>query len=410
MSSEEQYKYIEDKIIEAANASDHAFNESSWKKMEALLDQKKDKRRPFSWIFSSLILGVLILGGGIIYRAVNKNERSGKTGNQVSIKNTDKQIQPSSNGTGDVATLQQTALPGTKTNNITATADNYNRDNKNIYKSKVKYALQVTVPELENGTDKTENKTGSIIDIADTKKITDQKEANITELEKVNKPDMDLGKTVTVTKTENKKDKKQKSNAGFYLLAAAGMEANATKLLTFTNSSITPVYGVGLGYQFNRRLSVQTGFYAGAKKYIAGPNDYNTKAGSYLATVKIVNVDANCMVYEVPVIVQYNLRSKAKVNYYAAAGLSSYIMKKERYDYTFERNNIQYSYPYNYTKNSHLFASVQLSLGVEKQIGHQLFIQAAPTVTLPLRGVGEGNVKLFTTGLQLGLKYFLFKH
>ena len=85
-------------------------------------------------------------------------------------------------------------------------------------------------------------------------------------------------------------------------------------------------------------------------------------------------------------------------------------MKKEKYNYTFERYNTQYSYPYDYTKNTHLLASLQLSLGIEKQIGRKLFMQAAPIVNIPLQGVGEGSVKIFTTGLHVGLKYFPFKH
>jgi anaerobic selenocysteine-containing dehydrogenase len=117
------------------------------------------------------------------------------------------------------------------------------------------------------------------------------------------------------------------------------------------------------------------------------------------------------MVYEIPVTLQYNWLIKPKTNYYAAAGLSSYIMKKEKYDYTFVANNVQYNYPYDYTKNSHLLASLQLSLGIEKQMGRKFSVQAAPVVNIPLHGVGEGSVKIFTTGLQVSLKYLPFgKH
>ncbi len=412
MSDEEQYKYIEDKIIEAANASDHAFNEAAWKKMEAMLDQKKDKRRPFFWIFSALILGVLLWGAGIIYQAINKNDQSGNTAKQIADKNTDKQIPPLLSSADDVTTLPQTASPEKNTNNTNTAEDNYNAANKIIYKNKDRFALKITAPELENDQNRSQNKTEQDIDtyvLGTQKTIPHYNETGITKPETVNKPDTALKKIDAVAKTEGKKEKKKKSNAGFYVFAAGGMEANATRLLTVKNSSITPVYGVGLGYQFNRRLSVQTGFYADAKKYIAGPNDYTAKAGSYLSTVKIIKVDANCMVYQVPVAVQYNWLIRPKANYYAAVGVSSYIMKTEKYNYTFERNNIQYSYPYAYTKNSHLFASLQLSLGVEKQIGHKLLIQARPVVAIPLQGVGDGRVKIFTTGLHVGLKYFPFK-
>jgi len=216
-----------------------------------------------------------------------------------------------------------------------------------------------------------ENNTGINADdaLADTKKAkTENKKTDIVKPEEAVKQDTSLHKINTLTKTENKKDKKNKSIEGFYLVGTIGAEASSAKLLSYKNSTIAPAYGAGLGYRFNKRLSIQTGFYAGAKKYVAGPNDYNAKPGTYLSTVKIIKVDANCMVYEVPVTLQYNWLIKPKANYYAAAGISSYIMKKEKYNYTFERNNTQYTYPYDYTKNSHLFASLQLSLGIEKQL------------------------------------------
>jgi hypothetical protein len=114
------------------------------------------------------------------------------------------------------------------------------------------------------------------------------------------------------------------------------------------------------------------------------------------------------MVYEVPITLQYNWLIKPKTNYYASIGLSSYIMKKEKYSYTFERNYMQYTYPYEYTKNSHLLSSLQFSFGIEKQIAHKLYLQAAPTFNIPLQGVGDGSVKIFTTSLQVGIKYFPF--
>jgi Outer membrane protein beta-barrel domain len=224
----------------------------------------------------------------------------------------------------------------------------------------------------------------------------------------VNKPDTVAKKTDTATKATDKK-KKQKTNfSGFYVFGIAGAEANSTKFLSYKKNSISPRYGFGLGYQLSRHFSLQTGFYAGAKKYIAGPNDYKVKAGSYLSTVKIITVDANCMVYEVPITLQYNWLIKPKTNYYASIGLSSYIMKKEKYSYTFERNYMQYTYPYEYTKNSHLLSSLQFSFGIEKQIAHKLYLQAAPTFNIPLQGVGDGSVKIFTTSLQVGIKYFPF--
>ncbi len=478
MSSEKQYKYIEDKIKDAADAADYAFNEASWKKMEALLDKKEDKRRPFFWIFSTLLLSALLVGGGIIYQLGNKNEQSKNTGKPVDGKNNGEQTtQPLHGATNKGIDKQNVLTEGNtgnagissatdNTNNTTSgkdliaaadnnqdkqntykskklkqnpvhhftpvvklnskntrvknvgtknytTDDNYNAGNKNGYTDKNKLAVKIISPQPES--DKPDNEIRTEIDaddaLAGTKKTkTDFQKTDTAKPEETATADTTLKKTNTLAKTENKKDKKNKTISGFYLVGTIGAEASSAKLLSYKNSSIVPAYGVGLGYRFNKRLSIQTGFYAGAKKYIAGPNDYNPKPGTYLSTVKIIKVDANCMVYEVPVTLQYNWLIKPKTNYFAALGISSYIMKKEKYNYTFERNYTQYTYPYDYTKNSHLFASLQLSLGIEKQLARKLFIQLAPTVSLPLQGVGEGSVKIFTTRLHVGLKYFPFKH
>lgn len=474
MSSEKRYKHIEDKIAAAADAAEYAFNEASWQKMEALLDKSKDRRRPFFWIFSFVILGTLIAGGVIMYQSNNKTRQSPVTVKRVDNKNkNDQQPQPSGL-TNDIVTVNQPVSSEKNTDNNNAAsakadtnknfelitnankkpqktntykikikkqhaftdhnqaavanlntrifknrkpktktgADNYKAVNKNIYKDKHKFSVNITAPELIDEQDKTSDKTDVNINtyLADTKNTkAEDTAADLTKKQAINKPDTVAKKTNPITKATDKKEKKKKEVSGLYIFGAAGAEASSTKFFSYKNSTIAPGYGLGFGYQLNRHLSVQAAFYAAAKKYIAGPNDYNVKAGSYLSTVKIIKVDANCMVYEVPVSIQYNWLIKPKANYYVALGLSSYIMKKEKYNYTFERNYTQYTYPYDYTKNSHLFAALQFSLGMEKQIGRKFYIQAAPTVSLPLQGVGEGSVKIFTTRLQVGLKYLPFR-
>ena len=473
MNSEEQYKHIEDKITEAVNAADYAFNEASWKKMEALLDKNKDRRRPFFWTFSILLLGILLLGSTLIFNYVNKNEPIINPEKQSGEKNNDQQSQSSLMNKNNSINADQTVVKVDNSDSINKYISSYNsgktsmvitgseletdpektilkknkkqakedlfklkpdskksslvnnsrsmntdieinnRQLKNKYKDESKLTVKITSPDMENDEANSINNTSirSVPGLTDSNyKKTDEITAAITKPE-IKKEFDSIHKTSDTTIVpESKKEKKVKSNKGFYVLAAAGLELNSSKFLSFKNSPVTPVYGAGLGYQFNRRLSIQTGFYAGAKKYVAGPDDYSVKPGSYLSTVKIIKVDANCMVYDIPVTLQYNWLIRKKTNYFAQVGISNYIMKKEEYIYAYERYNNYYSYPYDYTKNTHLFASLHLAVGIEKQIGRKLFLQASPVVNIPLQGVGEGQVTLFTTGLRAGLKYFPFKH
>ncbi|HMG83835.1 MAG TPA: outer membrane beta-barrel protein [Ferruginibacter sp.] len=201
-----------------------------------------------------------------------------------------------------------------------------------------------------------------------------------------------------------KKDIKPKKN-NWYLLASIGADASGATLLSFNNSTITPRAGVGIGYQINKRFSVQTGFYAGRKKYIAGPNDYHSKDDTYLTTVNISKVSANCLIFEIPITIRYNFLLKPKTTYYATVGLSSFIMKNEAYDYYFTASGIAYEASHSYTGNKNLFSIATLSVGIERKLSKAFSIQAEPSINIPIAGVGEGTVKLYSTDLQVGVKY-----
>lgn len=198
---------------------------------------------------------------------------------------------------------------------------------------------------------------------------------------------------------------KKLTTSRFYLLGSIGADAGSVKLLSFKNNKITAKYGVGVGYQINKKFSVQTGFYASRKKYIAGPGDYNPKQGSYLDTIQIIKVDASCLVYDIPLTLRYNALLKARTIYYVTAGISSFIMKKEDYYYHYLRNYIYDQSSWTYTGNKNLFAVLNFSAGIEKKLSPYVFIQAEPSVSIPLSGIGEGRVKLYSTALQLSIKY-----
>lgn len=224
-------------------------------------------------------------------------------------------------------------------------------------------------------------------------------------------------KNTALQQDENKKDsnvvkdkavvvkKKKQKVKGLYLLASAGADAGSVKLFSYANSSITPKYGIGIGYQFNNKLAVQTGLYITNKKYTAGPGDYHPKDGSYWNMVQITKVNASCLVYEIPLTVKYNFSQKPTTAYYAAMGVSSYIMKKEDYNYYYTRNSVYHETFWEYTGNKNLFSMLTFSAGIERKLSSTISLLAEPSFSVPISGVGDGRVKLFSTALQIGLKY-----
>ena len=218
--------------------------------------------------------------------------------------------------------------------------------------------------------------------------------------------DKEIEKIIDSVAEKLQSDKKSKKKISrFYIVAAGGAEANGVKL--FSAGKITTRAGLGLGYQLNKNISLQTGLYISSKKYKATASDYKTKPGSYWNMVDIKTIDANCRVYEIPVTVLYNFTPGKKVNIFASASLSSYIMKKEDYQIYYDHYGVPQQAAASYTGNQNLFSVLRLSAGIEKKISKNFSIMASPGVAIPLAGVGEGEVKLYTTDIMIGIKFTL---
>jgi len=77
-------------------------------------------------------------------------------------------------------------------------------------------------------------------------------------------------------------------------------------------------------------------------------------------------------------------------------------------NYYYTYNNNYYEKARSYTGNKNLFSVLSISAGIEKKLGPRFSFLAEPYLSFPLAGVGEGSVKLYSAGLQIGLKYSPF--
>lgn len=191
-----------------------------------------------------------------------------------------------------------------------------------------------------------------------------------------------------------------------FLIASISPEASVVKKINYSKLNIR--YGIGIGYHLNKNLSLQAGVYAGKKTYSAGDGDYTIKPGSYIS--KIININADCYFYTIPISVQYDVFQKKKYHIYAVAGLSSLFSKRETYDYHFyNRNGMYRNMISTYKNNTDLFSVANLSLGFQQMLTHGIYLQAGPYVDVPVSGIGEGKVRLYSTGFHAGIKYQLLK-
>jgi len=164
-------------------------------------------------------------------------------------------------------------------------------------------------------------------------------------------------------------------------------------------------YGAGLSYTYNR-FTVRSGFYIGKKVYTAGPDDYHIKYPGWPSNILLDKVDADCKVYEIPLLLSYNFIQSKKSNWFFSTGLSTYIMKRESYDYYYTYTGSSTIHTKTTTINDeykHFFSILNLSAGYERRINNTLSITAEPYFKVPLDGIGLGKIQLNSAGVALTL-------
>ena len=145
---------------------------------------------------------------------------------------------------------------------------------------------------------------------------------------------------------------------------------------------------------------MRTGFYVAKKIYSVDEDEYHVPQGSTWNNY-LQSVDANCKVYEVPLVLSYNFGKTKNHSWFASAGLSSYFMKRESYVYYYKNPlGVTYSNPWTVTnQNKHYFSVLDISGGYEYSINKRFSIIAEPYVKLPLSGIGLGKIKLNSAGV-----------
>lgn len=431
---------IENIMAEKLNATEPAFDEASWLKMEALLDKEDSKPRPLIFWWLPILLGILIIGGYFLWpekkeqgnagvenlnskisKPADKKNRSGEVKNE--------QAAAPTNGTNKVADdknvvvnkpvksqkkLANNKLPG---NNAVYTTNGLNAALlKNAALQTGQKSLAVTedisnlpaednfLPDndsqrLKAPDEKAESKEDIPTVAGDISN--GNSKADTAQSAHENKPVDSIVVVKPVTEKMIAKPKGPLSK--IFFLAIGGSESNGTKLFSGGSNSVKA--GIGLGYQLSDRLSIQTGFYTSAKKYTAGPGDYKAKPGSYWSQVNLTSIQADCRVFEIPVILTYESFAGKKWNWFASAGLSSYIMKNEAYHYWYYRSGTPYEADAVYSGNKHLLSVLRFSAGPSFKVNNKLSFIAAPGLMVPLKGVGEGSMKLYSTEFVVGLKY-----
>jgi putative salt-induced outer membrane protein YdiY len=106
---------------------------------------------------------------------------------------------------------------------------------------------------------------------------------------------------------------------------------------------------------------------------------------------------------EIPITVQYHFGKVNSSHWYAAAGVSSYLMKKEEYYYLSKYYATQYYAEKEY-KNSiqNWFSVLQIGAGYQLQLGKKSTLRFEPYIKLPMSKIGIAQMPLSSAGINIG--------
>jgi hypothetical protein len=92
------------------------------------------------------------------------------------------------------------------------------------------------------------------------------------------------------------------------------------------------------------------------------------------------------------------------MKWFATAGLSTYLMSREKYTYQFETSWGTGDSSWNIRQPSqYWFSIVNLSVGFEQRIGKIGNLRLEPYVRVPLSGIGTGSLPILSGGVNIGL-------
>ncbi|MGN6194015.1 MAG: outer membrane beta-barrel protein [Ginsengibacter sp.] len=422
------------KIKEAAEHYHPAYDDTAWEKMEQLLDehlpQKKERRKIFFILPSLLLVAALVFfvvmnngkkdSSNIAQNVSSKNNTEKTLVEKPVLDSKEKKLPTSGESTKNSLLPKQTEAKNDhqsisvsiqKANKTASNSFDQNKKEASVLNSDVAAKENELKQQPVSNTNKNDenNKAISPAEVKNSTSNNDSKQVisdennsapnKLVGEEKVAKNEKE--KTTPAIKKSKKTNNSFSDNFGVSISAGpdiSGVHANKI-------GKLTAVFGAGLQYSISKHFSIRSGFYVSKKIYSVEGDDYNLPGGNpnyaYLE-----NVSANCTVYEIPVKADYHFNRIKNHTWFISTGLSSYLMKKESYDYYYKTVSGEI-YEKDWTinnKNKHFFSVLSFSGGYEYFFNKQFSFAAEPYINLPLKGIGVGKVKLNSGGILFTLK------
>jgi len=173
--------------------------------------------------------------------------------------------------------------------------------------------------------------------------------------------------------------------------------------------TLSPAIGGIVSYRISPRWSLSARILYNNKKYKSQSDYYNVPDDYWPNRTNGIipdNISGSCRVIDVPVLLSYRFLQRRIFSFTASAGLGSYFLLDEKYEFSFSQDNPGAATEWETKDNSNmLFNIANFAIGMEMQSSRRTSIAIEPYLKVPLKQMGWGKVNLSGMGLSLSVKY-----
>lgn len=171
------------------------------------------------------------------------------------------------------------------------------------------------------------------------------------------------------------------------------------------NGSMGGDFGLLLSLVIAPKLSVSTGGIYAKKLYETGFRDYNPKNNIWHEYYP-QTVNADCRVLDIPVNLSYTFFKAKGRTISLGTGISSYIMLREDYRFTYAETDPDTPLSYSVVnENRHWLSVVNFQASIEQRLSKRISISLQPYMKIPTRNIGFAGVKLESLGMAANLNW-----
>ena len=149
-------------------------------------------------------------------------------------------------------------------------------------------------------------------------------------------------------------------------------------------------------------------------RYVANGTAYQAPQGFWsrnVSTGRAVipeTLKANCDILEIPISFSYFLNGYRNKGIYVSAGLSSFIMLTETYQFRYRETDSSLRQQWaGKNQNQHLFSNAELAIGYQIPFDNYSSLMFGPYLQLPVTGIGHGKIDVLSIGFSAKYRFHL---